>query len=168
MTQLLSAGFARLWKNILFRVCILVFAALCAFSLIDNYVYMKEMPGTVYPLSNFFFGPFLLIGSFTSFFSPLFLGQEYSSGALHNKIIVGCSRARIYLSCFLTVLGASLIVCAGMFITILALGIPLFGPLTLAPRLILLHLLQGILMTAAFSGLATMVSCLSQAALSLQ
>ena len=52
-----------------------------------------------------------LLGFF-SVFTPLFLGTEYSDGAIRNKLISGKTRTQIYLSSLAAILTALLIMTA--------------------------------------------------------
>ena len=56
-----------------------------------------------------------------------FIGQEYSDGTIHNKIISGKKRTDIYLANFVTCTLVSVILCCGFFLMYLLAGIPILG-----------------------------------------
>lgn len=107
-----------------------------------------------------------LIGLTAAVFVSLFLGTEYSDGAIRNKVASGCSRINIYLSGFLTVSAASVLSLAAYWAVMLAVGIPLFGFLEMGAGKALLTLLGVLLMTVAFCAVFTFITmnCTSKAA----
>lgn len=161
MNRLLTAGFARLWKNKLFWLGIFLFPLFIVWGLISNYNYMIQHSLIAhYTLDNFLYSIFLCIGLFTSVFSALFLGTEYSDGTMRNKLAVGHDRTAVYLSSLIVCFLSSLWVCAANIFVTFALGVPLFGvPETPAPA-ILMGYGFGVLMIAALSALFTLLAML--------
>lgn len=96
MSNLLSAGFDRLFKNRLFQsVIIIMFAFGCCAGL---NVLSDLNSGLPADLSNALFSYSIFGGCVTAVLSSMFSGTEYSDGTIRNKIIAGFSRVDIYLS----------------------------------------------------------------------
>jgi len=159
MNKLLSAGFARLWKNKVFWSEIIVMLLFYALVMISNYQNKRDY-GINYSLDGFFPGSFMLIGFLTAAFASLFLGTEYSDGVIRNKLIMGHSRTAIYLSGFTVCFVSSVLVCLSSMVFICVMGIPMFGLLT-RPLVNTLALIgAGIFITAAYSAVFTLIAML--------
>ncbi len=81
MNKLLSAGFARLWKNKPFWLGMIFFPGIVLLNLFTNYHDMK-LGYFQSSLDPFLYAVFILIGVFTAVWAALFLGTEYSSSPL--------------------------------------------------------------------------------------
>lgn len=104
MSRLLSANFARLGKNRLFRVAITFTAALSVF-VITQYIFLAEdwrEAGETLHFENGYFTLGPIIGLPITLVIIFFLGAEYSDGTIRNKIIAGYTRAEIYLANLIT------------------------------------------------------------------
>lgn len=161
MTQLLSAGFARLFKNKLFWFGSLLFTGFFVMLLIHNHQNMTAYPDIYhYTGDSLMFAPFQIIGLFASCYTGMFLGTEYRDGTLRNKLVIGRSRTEVYLSNLTVSFTASLLTCAFSVLINLAVGVALFG----APEMTILQMLVtsglGVLMLAAFAGIFTLISML--------
>lgn len=161
MIQLLSAGFARLFKNKLFWACNILLWIYFAIVVFLNYQETLRQPDILHYGSNtFLFLPFQVIGIFASCFTGMFLGTEYRDGTLRNKLITGKSRAEIYLSNLTLSFGASVFTTAAGLLITLTEGIALYGTSGLIPVRILQYCGLGTLMLAAFAGIFTLISML--------
>lgn len=159
MNKLLSAGFARLWKNKSFWLGIILLPGIIVLALSSNYKDMK-LGYFQADLDDFLYGAYMYIGIFTAIFAALFLGTEYSDGTIRNKLVIGHSRASVYLSSLAVCFISSLLVSLASTLITFAVGIPLFG-LPQTPSLsIVLNYVYGILMVAALSGIFTLLSML--------
>ena len=161
MTQLLSAGFARLFKNKLFWFGNILFTGFFIFVSLMNYRNMSRYPDLYhYTGSTFMFAPFQIIGIFASCFTGMFLGTEYRDGTLRNKLVIGRSRTQVYLSNLVVSFSASLFTSiVSILITFLS-GIALFGEPELTSAKMLMTFGLGILMLVSFSGIFTLISML--------
>ena len=161
MIQLLSAGFTRLIKNKLFWFGNLLMTGFFIFLLIRSYMDSIKYPDSyLYTADTLLFAPFQIIGIFSSCFTGMFLGREYSDGTLRNKLITGKSRTQIYLSNLILSFVSSLVV---SFFAILAagiLGIAFWGPLQSTMTHTLLYIGLGILMLVVYSGIFTLLAML--------
>ena len=81
-----------------------------------NYINMKKY-GDVIEIGQLMLNYPTMIGIIIAIFTGLFLGVEYSDGAIRNKITIGHKRINIYLSNLIVVTATSLFVsiCNCMF-----------------------------------------------------
>ncbi len=159
MNKLLSAGFARLWKNTVFWLEIVAMLLFYTLVMTSNYQDVRKY-GISYSLDNLFAGSFMIIGFFTATFASMFLGTEYSDGTIRNKLIMGHGRAAIYLSNLAVCFVSTMLVCLSSIVLTCVMGIPMFGPLT-KPLVNTLALIgAGIFITAAYSAIFTLIAML--------
>lgn len=159
MHKLLAAGFSRLWKNKPFWLGMIFLPGIIMLNLFTNYHDM--MLGYFHsPLDSYLYAAYMLSGIFTAVWAALFLGTEYSDGTVRNKLICGHSRTAVYLSSLVICFVSSLLVCLASVLVTFAVGIPLFGlPQSPLPAIVVTYG-YGILMTAALSGLFTLLAML--------
>ncbi len=97
MTALLRADLARMRTNKYFWLCVLV-----TFFASALFVYIMLMNGARVSWEGMMFG-FSGVSLFTSgAFAALFLGEEYSSGAIRRKLIIGKKRTHVLFSNIIT------------------------------------------------------------------
>lgn len=90
-------------------------------------------------------------------FSALYLGTEFSSGGVRNKIARGIPRTRVYLSQIAAVVLGGIAVCISTPTVSLIVGLPLYGPPRVGAPVILLTLMGTILTSLALSTLFTAI-----------
>lgn len=161
MRKLLSANFSRLWKDKVFWLCMgAMFAYAVGYMLIECRVAARDTSAYTYTIDAFYFRFAITIGAFCALFSSMFLGMEYSDGTIRNKIVLGHTRARIYLANSILVFTAALLImfawCIGALVALPTLGVWKMG----IPNL-LLYLLISVLFVAALSSIFTFVGMLS-------
>lgn len=167
MRNLLSAGFLRLFRSKCLYVTLAVMAVIGAVEPIVGYAKMAELAAAgaedaaVSLDSRFFIFP-LLAGILLSAFSALFVGAEYSGGTIRNKLVAGHSRPAVYLSNLILCAIAGVLLCLGYIAAVLAVGLPLLGPLRPPLPLTLWYIFCALVMTAALAALFTMISMLCQ------
>ncbi len=128
MRNLLSANFARLFKDKVFGAA-LAAVLLCAVATMLNgcrQAALNASSGFSYTLDDYYFNLAPTLGLFCAVFTSLFLGTEYSDGTLRNKIMVGHSRASIYLANLIVCFAATLCFVAVWLVGGLV-GIPSLG-----------------------------------------
>lgn len=162
MRNILSANLARLRKDLLFRLSIAVMAGYAAIMLVSWYrtnqiILQSDRPDMVMGMDQFLFSFTGLIGILLAAFVGLFLGTEYSDGVLRSKLIVGNSRSAVYLSNLFAAVIASLLMCLTYVAIILAVGIPVYGPPTTEPLILLRRLAEVLAMCMAHCALFTLV-----------
>lgn len=159
MAKLLRANLSRLWKSRIFYVGLAFMLLLNVFLVIDGWNSGRQ--GYPESLEDMLFQNCIIIGFVCAVVVGMFLGTEYSDGTIRNKIAVGHTRASIYL--------ANLIVCAAasalLLLISLALGFGLgsflLDPLGLPMKALLLYTCIGLMTTASFASIYTLVAMLS-------
>ena len=115
MSRLLSADFAKLWKNIFFRLCMIGMFLFGIYMKVMDYVSSTHYGFTASLSSMLTIYIFVLVFMIPAFVS-LFVGTEYSDGTIRNKLIIGHTRLSIYLSNLITGVAAALIFTAAYLI----------------------------------------------------
>lgn len=96
MYKLLNAGLERIKKNKIFWVFIILSALIAIYSVILKLFF--DYGDKVTLLDELYLNYINIIGIFIGIFMSLFIGAEYAYGTIRNKLIVGHSRANIYIS----------------------------------------------------------------------
>ena len=162
MRKLMAANFTRLLKDKIFW-CIL--AAVVGLSLVNifnsarSYEVMMES-GYIVTLDHYYFNQAPLMGIFIALFSSLYLGTEYSDGALRNKLIVGHKRQHIYFANFAICSIATLAILVVWLVTG-ALGFYLIGPMEMGVAGYLGYVAVSIGFTISSAALFTLIGTLS-------
>ena len=163
MRNLFSANFARLRKNLLFWFSVAVMACYAVIMLASWYrtnqiILQSDRPEMAMGMDQFLFSVIGLIGILLAAFVGLFLGTEYSDGALRSKLIVGHSRSAVYLSNLFAAVIASFLMCLAYIAVILAVGVPVYGPSTTEPLILLRRLAEALAVCMAHCALFTLVT----------
>ena len=111
--------------------------------------------------SRYLLFPFLS-GILLSIFCALFVGAEHSDGAMRNKLAAGHRRGTVYLSNLILCVTAGILLCLGYIAAVLAVGIPLLGPLRIPLPLILWYTFCSVVMTCALAAVFTLAAMLCQ------
>ncbi|MCI8447557.1 MAG: ABC transporter permease subunit [Eubacterium sp.] len=160
MNKLISAGFLRLRRDKIFWL-------LAAAMLVYAIAYMlngcrtassDKMKDYVYHLDQFYFHYALTIGLFSAVFTSLYLGTEYSDGAIRNRLIIGHSRTCIYLSSLAISISATLFIMTAWLAGALV-GIPTLGFWHMGTY-VYIYLLVSVLSAAALSAIFTLIGML--------
>lgn len=161
MRKLLSANFSRLFRDKTFWFCMgamLIYAVVYMLNGVRQAtVSLAEYHHT---LDDYYFHFALVIGMFCALFCSMFLGTEYSDGAIRNKLVVGHTRAGIYLSGLVVTFAATLFVMAVWLIGALV-GVPALGVWQMGVPHLLEYLLIAVLYAAVFSSIFTFISMMS-------
>ena len=167
MIRLLRANMGRLKKETAFWAAIIfmVFYALCvclmakySMDLNDNSLPLDGLFLYGYGLTGLIAVPGLVMAAVCS----LFVGTEYSDGTIRNKLIVGHSRAGIYLSNFITCAAVGIALNLSYALVVCAVGIPLCGWFTASAGTILSLIADGVLMLISYAAIFTMAGMLMQ------
>lgn len=161
MSRLLSADFARLFKNKYFWICSIFMAGFGVFMQVMNYVSCVSNNTVPHP-DTIFFSFSLLTGILLSAFVSLFIGTEYSDGTMRNKLVIGHTRYSIYLSGLITCIAAGLLMCLFCLIASIAAGLPLSDFFANDIRLIIGTALGIAAASAAFASLCTLTAMVCQ------
>lgn len=157
MIKLLRSGFTRLRKNKLFWLLSIFSIALGLYMVFINYSGMKNY-GDVIEVEQLMLNYSTIIGVIIAIFTSLFLGVEYSDGAIRNKISIGHKRINIYLS-NLTIVTITSLFSYLLFLGIVAsIGIPLFGTITISLSKLLMLLGCIFVTVIAYSSIFTFLA----------
>lgn len=167
MIKLLSANFLRLRKTNTFWGSLGVCVGLGALAALGEFRFQISVGADLSApevaqykalLERQFFEYAAFIGILAAEFISLFLGTEYSDGAIRNKIAVGHSRLSIYFANLVTGFAASLACMAGYMLSCLAVGAPLLGWFVKPAPLVLTAIAGSVLMLAAFCAIFTFIT----------
>lgn len=167
MRNLLSAGFLRLFrsKSLYITLAIMVVAggaeSFLGYAAMMEFIAAGAADSFITLDSRYFIFPFLA-GILLSAFCALFVGAEYSSGTIRNKLAVGHSRLAVYLSNLILCVMAGLLLCMGYIAAVLAIGLPLLGPFHTPLPAVLWYTFCAAVMTASLAALFTMIAMLCQ------
>lgn len=152
MYKLLNANFYRLIKNKIFWLSVIatVIMAFVLFCILD--------------LSNgietILFKHIGVSGIFISIFTSLFVGIEYANGTIRNKIIVGHSRIKIYLSNLMMSITVGIILEIIYIVTVFIVGIPICGGLQISTSQFIKILLNIIMIIVTYSSIFNCITLL--------
>ncbi|MBQ1433642.1 MAG: ABC transporter permease subunit [Ruminococcus sp.] len=106
MINLLATGYSKLFRNLAFRVCLIVMTVIPMF--LTSVAVMKSSPAAG-PLNGIYNTGMMFIGLLTGGFVSLFISQDYMEKTINNKIMAGYSRTAIYLSDLIVTITGTLI-----------------------------------------------------------
>ena len=155
MYKLLNAGFSRLMKNKIFWGIVII-TIIIALGLVLNRISSSGFfENEIEPvLTNYIY----FIGFFIAIFTSLFVGTEYSDGAIRNKIVVGHTRKNIYLSNLIISIAVGLFIEIVYLILVMIIGIPTLGGLQIPIDKFLFILLDMVLIIIAYSSIFNFIT----------
>lgn len=129
MHRLLCANFARMKKTKIFWIGVLVPMIFGIWFLLGAYIqargeYEAELP---WIFAEIVFQSVVFGGIVFAAFCGLFTGTEYEDGTIRNKLMVGRSRAGIYMTNFISSVAAAVVQTFTAVAAVLALGMVLIG-----------------------------------------
>lgn len=156
MIKLLRGNLIRLFKNKFFWLCVITIIV-CSVYMINQGVLLSESGRKTVALEDYYFriGPFFAL--FLSVFIPMFIGVEYSFGTIRNKLTMGCTRDKIYLSYFLSCLIGVGIILSAWFLAGLT-GIPKLGFWKSGAMEIIMSYIVTIFYSIALTAIFTFIS----------
>ena len=161
MRKLLAANFLRLKREKAFLAGLLFMLAVgILYPLLISYNNAKGAYQN--HIDDGFFSSAVLIGIVLAVFVGLFVGTEYSDGAIRNKILVGHSRRAVYLANLVTCMAGGFALCAAFYLPMLGLGLPLLGGFEMDLRRALLTTAAIFFLSAAYASVFTLIAMLSQ------
>ena len=159
MRNLLSAGFARLWRSKLFWLSCLFLAGGTVTAIWTRYSDRIQ-----YGYSSNLDTALLYYVPFIAFLIPiicsLFIGTEFADGTIRNKMVCGHDRGSIYLSNLILCSAASLLMCTAAVIPGLALGLPLLGGFAMGPARAALFFAGAYTLSLVWAALFTLLAML--------
>ena len=154
MMKLLHSDFRRLLRSKLFYFCLIPTAAVMAYTLFNNLLYLEVMENLELPLDNLLFMGTTVIGFPIAVFTSFFIGTEYSDGTMRNK------RFFVYLSYLITTSVASLAMLVVGTAFILFLGVFWMGGFVTSPAVLIPQILCCLLSVIAFNTIAVTLAIL--------
>ena len=114
MIKLLRGDFNRLFKNKIFRICVIFMFGIAVLTVFGYWSHSHEMRKAYPDFTNppdhtLLEGASTYIGIVIAVFVGIFVGTDYRSGTIRNKHIMGHSRAAMYFSNLIVCFTASLI-----------------------------------------------------------
>lgn len=155
MTNLLSAGFFRLFKNRTFYICVTVMAL---YGVLSSISVLDDPPEFTTSLDEIFFEYCSLIPVLMAVFCTMFIGTEYSDGTMRNKLITGHKRATVYMSNYIISAAAGLMMYAACIVTCLGFGLPTLGFFAGEIGMIFVRIGCSLTLLLAVTGIFTLVS----------
>ena len=153
MRKLLSANFARLWKEKMFWFAF-TFMSLgsAAFGWMSYHTALKNTGSQLYA-EDMMFNMSPMMGLVFAFFISMRIGTEFDEHTVRNKFIVGYNHTQVYFAEYVTCWVASLVLFSVMILCSTVSGYLIFGSFRLPWKDIAYLLLCGILMTSTFSAM---------------
>ncbi len=159
MIKLLNAHLVRLKKNKSFWIMLIFTISYALINVGTSYRNMVKFHDLV-DIDQLCLSYSLILGIACAFFTNIYLGIEYSDGTLRNKIIIGHSRLKVYLSnlviSFLTSTTSYIL----YIVIIFAIGLPIFGGPKMPNLEFFISLGCILLLILAFSSIFTFISML--------
>ncbi|HIY01455.1 MAG TPA: ABC transporter permease [Candidatus Blautia faecipullorum] len=162
MRKLLRANFARLWKDKCFWAVLLVMAGYGIVGCLFQYREVLNGKDGAYMYQIIFLNDYILNSVGFAAFANLFLGREYSDGTMRNKLVTGATRTNIYLSNYVTCVGAGIVMQLAYTLAVSILGIPMFGWNPDSLKAMSLYSCLGLLLICSEMAVFTLASMLCQ------
>ena len=159
MRNLLSAGFARLWRSKTLWLSCLFLAGTTVVSVWTRYSNSVRYDYHT-NLDHAFVNYVLFLSILIPIVCALFIGTEYADGTIRNKMVCGHSRGSVYLSNLTVCSAASLIMCTAAVAPGLVLGLPLLGGFNMGTTRAVLFFLAAYALSLAWTALITLLSML--------
>lgn len=158
MRKILSANFARLWKNKVFwlAMAFMVIGSL-AFSYL-NYNTSLKFDDRIYYVEDVVFNLFPMLGFVSGIFISLYLGAEFDDKTIRNKLIVGHTRGEVFFANYLTCIVATMLLLIGMMLFSGIAGFIFFREFMMSGLEMAFLLLCCILVTAVCSAIYVAIS----------
>lgn len=132
------------------------------FMAVMHYIAMQEYGENKPQITSILFSYALVVVFLIPAFVSLFVGTEYSDGTIRNKMIIGHTRSRIYLSNLIVCSIAGLVFCTCYLIGVFAVALPLYTIDTDILKGIMILILCSFVMSIAFTALCVLTAMLCQ------
>ena len=159
MRNLLSAGFARLWRSKVVWLSCLFLAAATVSSVWTHYSDIIKY-GAYFRIDSAFRYYVLFIAFLIPIVCALFIGVEYADGTVRNKMVCGHGRGDLYLSNLILCSAASLLMCTAAVAPGLCVGLPLLGGFAMGTTRAILFFFGVYALSLAWTALFTLLAML--------
>lgn len=157
MIKLLTAGFTRLRKSKIFWL-LSIFSIVLALLIIYSQYNQMIKYNRVIDIERLILNYSTLVGVLAAIFISLFLGVEYSDGAIKNKICIGHSRIKVYLSNLFLVTITVILAYVLFFIVMVIVGMPLFGWITVSLSNFVMRIFVVLMIIVSYCAIFTFIS----------
>ncbi len=158
MYKLLKANFFRLVKNKIFWGIVIITILIASFILFNTI--LNQQGETKEGIDKILVMYIHFIGIFIAMFTSLFVGTEYSDGAIRNKIVIGHSRKNIYFANLITSIAVGICIEFIYMLVIMIVGIPTLGTLQMTTEKFLFIVLDIIFIIMAYASIFTCITLL--------
>ena len=158
MYKLLKANFFRLVKNKIFWGIVIITILIASFILFNTI--LNQQGETKEGIDKILVMYIHFIGIFIAIFTSLFVGTEYSDGAIRNKIVIGHSRKNIYFANLITSIAVGICIEFIYMLVIMIVGIPTLGTLQMTTEKFLFIVLDIIFIIMAYASIFTCITLL--------
>jgi ABC-type transport system involved in multi-copper enzyme maturation permease subunit len=159
MINLLRAGFARLKKNTVFWVLIIISIAIAIVSMkVEVMMNSQINSGDIKEegIDSFILNYIMLMGMFIAIFTSIFVGAEYAYGIIRNKLVVGHNRINIYFTNLIISIVVSIIMDAIYIAVVAIFGSSVFGGLKMTANEFLYVLGRSLVIIIMYSSIFTL------------
>lgn len=161
MRKLLRANFSRLRHDRAFWLLMTLMAFFGISMSIVNAVHARQ-DGEIWVMDYTLLIYIILAPILNAVLVALFIGNDYSSGTMRNKLIAGHRRGCIYLADLLVCCCAGICLCLAFFLPQAGLGLLLKGELNVVPTALLAYIGMSFALILAFTALFTLIAMLCQ------
>lgn len=167
MSKLLYANLFRVKRDRVFWLGFTVMAVLGIFLPLSNFLAVHRIlqetgEQVIIPLEGVFYAFDLFVPFAAAIFCSLFIGTEYSDGAIRNKLVIGHARSGIYVANLITCTAVSLVFAAIFMASCgIAGGLTLDG-FQLDAKTNVLYLIGSVCLILAFNAMFVCLSMLNQ------
>lgn len=167
MSKLLYANLFRVKRDKVFWLGFTVMAVLGIFLPLSNFLAVHRIlqetgEQVIIPLEGVFYAFDLFVPFAAAIFCSLFIGTEYSDGAIRNKLVIGHARSGIYVANLITCTAVSLVFAAIFMASCgIAGGLTLDG-FQLDAKTNVLYLIGSVCLILAFNAMFVCLSMLNQ------
>lgn len=157
MNRLLSANFLRIKLNIFFWGFVILTIMYALFSIAVPIINIETIEKVGKSFDDIYFNFVPAISFFIAMFVSLFVGTDYSDGAIRNKVIAGTTRTSIYLSNVVTtfIVFTALVL---MLLTLSLIGIPFLGTFEMDIFHVALYIVIILFVTMVFSAIFAFIA----------
>lgn len=166
MSKLLFANLQRLRKSKIFWFGLFVAIGYSLMQFFSQYDLYQSYKGTAlaeeyFSLDGVVFNAMIILGIIFSVVVSMYVGTDFSDGAIRNKIVVGKSRWCIYFSNFLICAGICLLIYIFSLLTSYAAGRPVFGGFVNSRGQVAMYVLAGGMVSVTYAALFNLVAMLN-------
>lgn len=161
MSKLISANFSRLFRSVIFWLCMLFEFGFAVFAVGTRFRDLLMAPEYAFHTADgLCFASGIYFGIIVAVFTGIWVGTDYSDGTIRNKLAVGHTRGEIYGANWVVCVSAALMMHVVYIVTIAGLGCLLLEPFETPVRTLVLCSLASIVTVAAMSSLFLLLAML--------